>query len=26
MGSIGAELLGRLFDAHAAALRLYARQ
>jgi len=26
MGSIGPELLGRLFDAHAAALRLYARQ
>jgi len=26
MGMIGPELLGRLFDAHAAALRLYARQ
>jgi RNA polymerase sigma-70 factor (ECF subfamily) len=26
MGSIGPELLGRLFDAHAPALRLYARQ
>jgi RNA polymerase sigma factor (sigma-70 family) len=26
MGSIGPEMLGRLFDAHAAALRLYARQ
>lgn len=26
MGSIGPELLGRLFDAHAAALRLYACQ
>ena len=26
MGSIGPELLARLFDAHAAALRLYARQ